>query len=435
MSSTIAPPFLADGIDLGPQASRANAEQTLIGTAILYPRDLPDVEDLDPGDFEDIRLGALWRVLCAMSHTREPINLPTVVEALPRIPQAERNGLDQESLADLVHIAQYGRIGYYATLVQAAAARRRLRIAAGRIAQMADAGLDPAVIVETARGEIDRAHTSTADVAVVQDRIGATITEWDQPTRTNPTPWPTLNAIIGGWRPGALYVIGARPGVGKTLAAVEAAIGLAATGPVAFSSLEMPEAELHARLVANLAHVSVARIDRRELTENDHRKINDARHRLALPISIDDRGLVTTTDIRSHARSLARRHGHLAGIIVDYLQLMTGPRGDRRPRHEVVASFSRDLKLLAKDLDCPVIALSQLNRGSTERADARPRLSDLRESGAVEQDSDVVLLLHEDEDDETHLSVHVAKNRHGARGDANLIRRGWYSQLTEHTWS
>ena len=157
-----------------------------------------------------------------------------------------------------------------------------------------------------------------------------------------------------------------------------------------------------------------------------------------LPVSIDDRPDATVWDVASHARLLARR-GPLAGVVVDYMQLMSTPRGERRPRHEVVAEQSRRLKVLAGTLDCPVIALSQLNRASQGRADLRPSLADLRESGAIEQDADVVLLLHVPLEggvpDQGRLDVLVAKNRHGTTGPVRLRRDGATATLDDLTWT
>ena len=155
-------------------------------------------------------------------------------------------------------------------------------------------------------------------------------------------------------------------------------------------------------------------------------------------MSIDDRSSITVTAIRAHARGLSRR-GQLAGVVVDYLQLMTAERGDRRPRHEIVADQSRQLKILAKELQCPVIALSQLNRASEQREGKAPTLSDLRESGALEQDADVVLLLHVPVDKADHmevpldhlLRVTVAKNRHGPVGRVTLARHGETATLLD----
>ena len=175
--------------------------------------------------------------------------------------------------------------------------------------------------------------------------------------------------------------------------------------------------------------------DRRQLTEQEWQRVSQARGRLsALHLAIDDRGAVRPVDIRSHARTLARR-GPLAGVVVDYLQLMSGAHGDRRPRHEQVAEWSRMLKLLAKELQVPVIALSQLNRASEARSDRRPTMADLRESGAIEQDADVILLLHVDEEaDATLMDVQVAKNRQGQTGALKLLRRGHVARLDNYEW-
>jgi replicative DNA helicase len=141
---------------------------------------------------------------------------------------------------------------------------------------------------------------------------------------------------------------------------------------------------------------------------------------------------VTITDIKRFARSVNRRKP-LAGLVVDYLQLMSQPHGDKRPRHEFVADMSRQLKIMAMDMQVPVIALSQLNRASEKRDDKMPQISDLRESGAVEQDADVVILLHREimGDNRGDLSMLVAKNRHGATGLAQMSFWGHYSKVLD----
>jgi replicative DNA helicase len=151
-----------------------------------------------------------------------------------------------------------------------------------------------------------------------------------------------------------------------------------------------------------------------------------------VPLYVDDRSGVTITDIKRFARSVNRRKP-LAGLVVDYLQLMAQPHGDKRPRHEFVADMSRQLKIMAMDMQIPVIALSQLNRASESRNDKMPMLSDLRESGAVEQDADVVILLHREimGDLRNDLSMLVAKNRHGATGLAQLTFWGHYSKALD----
>lgn len=413
----------------------AGPERAVIGMLLHDVRALDDTAELSPEDFRDMRLGALYRLITRMVAASEPVDVTTVLAALPQITN-EARGVDGNLLADLYTEAPVTQTAHhYARLVIDAATKRRLYGTARRIAQLSESADPAAELVEQARAELDAVHRDTGTTRVVADTIDETLNGQDAPATFIPTPWADLNNLIKGWRPGALYVVGARPGVGKTIVGVQAAIDLAARGGwVAFSSLEMPEVELHHRIIAQLAEVPIQRLDAHELTELDWQKIARVRDRLNLTIGIDDRGTVTVNDVRAHARTVARK-GRLAGVVVDYLQLMSNPRGDRRPRHEIVAGYSRALKLLAKELNVPVIALSQLNRASEARPDRRPTLADLRESGAVEQDSDVVLLLHEDEDDETAIDMLVAKNRHGAKGPVELTRRGWYARLDPRVWT
>jgi replicative DNA helicase len=198
----------------------------------------------------------------------------------------------------------------------------------------------------------------------------------------------------------------------------------------------MPEAEVHTRALAHESGVSLTKMDRRQLTPDDWTKVAQATQSLAvLPISVDDRSAVTVTDVRAHARTLHRRHP-LSVVIVDYIQLLSAASEDRkRDRHVIVGSFSRALKQLAMEMGVPVIALSQLNRASTARADKAPSMEDLRESGSLEQDSDVVILLHATEDDPSTLHLHVPKNRHGiADARLTLIRRGHIARLDNAAW-
>jgi replicative DNA helicase len=221
--------------------------------------------------------------------------------------------------------------------------------------------------------------------------------------------------------------------VGKSVIALQLAKALTAKGAVAFSSLEMSEADVQIRAVAADLRIDLARLMKRDLLATDWAKIRDRRAAWQnVPLYIDDNSGVTLTDIKRFARSVNRRQP-LAGLVVDYLQLMAQPAGDKRPRHEFVADMSRQLKILAMEMHIPVIALSQLNRGSTQRQDNMPQISDLRESGAVEQDADVVILLHREIMGETSgdLSMLIAKQRNGPTGFAALDFWGHYSMALD----
>lgn len=411
-----------------------DVERALVGAVLVRPKAIGDVE-VRPDDFADPRLGALWGLMLALDSEGTP---PGAVAVGANLHRLEVRGVDAVYLADLINGAELApTIPLYERKVVEGAVFRRLVAAGQRIVQLGTAAEgDPLELQETARAEVDAASRATATIRLIGEEIDDTITALaEQPNPAMSTPWPDLDYLIGGWRPGGFYVVGARPGKGKSILGLQAAIGLTEHGMVAFHSLEMPRAEVHNRAIAQIAGVSLTRLEQRALTDNDWDRVSAARGRFAaMPLAIDDRSAVRPVDIRSHARTLARR-GKVAGIVVDYLQLMTPARGDRRPRHEQVAEWSRQLKILAKEMECPVIALSQLNRESEARQDRRPLMSDLRESGAVEQDSDVILLLHVDEDeDPSVMHVLVAKNRQGQTGALRLNRRGDVARLDPYKW-
>lgn len=414
-------------------------ERALLGMALTSEKAYQDAEQVvDPADFSDPRYGALWGLIGRMSADGRPHGPVAVAGALKSIPEEMRRGIDAIHLSDLYGSAPVGSAAFYARQVAGEATRRRGIAAGTRIVQLfRDSDLDELPgVVEASRAEVDNAGKVVSDVKDFGDVLTRFLDSLEQPVTYVPTPWPDLNHLIGGWRPGALYVIGARPGVGKSVLGIQAAVGLAEHGPVALSSLEMTEDEVASRIVAQRANVPLGHLIDHEMTETDWRRIADAHGQMhALPVIVDDKSDVTPLNIRAHARTVKRRRGALSGIVVDYLQLMSSPRGEKRPRHEVVADFSRQLKLMAKELHVPVIALSQLNRKSAERHDARPSISDLRESGAVEQDADVVMLLHSTEDRPDVLEVGVAKNRHGVRGALSLTFEGAYQRATPLKWS
>lgn len=408
----------------------ATPETALLGIALTQPRALEEIEHLVPDDFEDEHAGAIWATIRKLSQQNRPHNVASV---------SAIGDHDRELLSDLAYSAPIGAAAdYYADLVERNATRRRLQQAGGQIAQLAtNAELDQiSSIVEVARKAVDDAARMTGTTPGINagDHFAQHLETLGKPIELTPSPWIDLDHLIGGWRPGALYVIGARPGAGKTLVGLQAAAGLQKTGTVLFSSLEMTRDEIQNRLIAQTASVSLKTFET-EMQDQHWRRIADHTDELAQSkLHIDDRAGVTTMDIRSTARSLARR-GKLSAVVVDYLQLMSSPRGDKRPRHEVVADYSRQLKLLAKELHVPVIALSQLNRESAGRGDGLPRISDLRESGAVEQDADVIILLHRDDNQLGTLNVGVGKNRHGATGKFELNFEGQYARATQHRWS
>lgn len=412
------------------------AEQSVLG-AMLMTRDAIDevTEILTPGDFYKPAHETVYGVIVALHRKGEPVDPVTVVAELQKRGELARIGGAPYIHDMLAGTPTASNVGYYARIVAKLATRRRVIQAGTRIVDLGYAGEDDDALVETARAEVDACGRSIGALHLVADTLAATIDSLESPEPPSvPTPWHDLNHLIGGWRPGGFYVVGARPAVGKSLVALGAALGLAHHGGVAWQSLEMPEPEVHERALSALSGVLLSKFKDHRLDQDDWAKVAPAAAQLAeLPISVDDRPSVTVTDIRSHARSLNRKHP-LAAVIVDYVQLMSAPRGDRRDRHVIVGEFSRELKKLAMEMRIPVIALSQLNRASELRQDKRPTMADLRESGSIEQDADVVVLLHVEEDDPTTLHAAVAKNRHGDTGTLRLLRRGHIARLDNYAW-
>jgi len=402
-------------------------EKSLLTEIMNRPAGLNEVEGLEARDFEQPRYGALWDLIQWLDAKRIAPSTIALSEHLHRI---DLPGCDVNWLAEIATAGHTRQpTGILGRMVRERADLRRLEQACMRGLQMTKAGGDPQELQEIVRSEVDAATRAVASVASVNDRIDATLASWESPQPASiPTPWRDLTEFIGGWRPGALYVIGARPSVGKSLMGLQAALDLSRYGAASFHSLEMPESEVHTRLISQMSLVPQTRIDRRELTAADWQKVMDARAQLAdLPLFVDDRATVRPVDVRSHTRSMARKRP-VAGVVVDYLQLMTPARGDKRPRHEQVGEWSRLLKMLAKEMNIPVIVLAQLNRDAAAPS-ARPTLAHLKASGDIEQDADVVILLHEDPNHPEDLLGILDKNRQGQKGEFMLTRRGHLARL------
>jgi replicative DNA helicase len=262
------------------------------------------------------------------------------------------------------------------------------------------------------------------------------------------TPWKDLNDIIGGWYPGQLIAIGARPGVGKSLMAENAVTDIARRGKRAlFCSLEMRQVEIMQRTMAWTAKVQLTKLRRGGgwLTEMDWAEINKAYPLIqSLPIDYVDDKRQTLDSIRAAAvesSRLARQEGQpFGGIVIDYLQLITTQaRGRDRSRQQEVGELSRGLKIMAGEFDCPVIICSQLNRASETRAGNMPLMADFREAGDIEQDCDVALLLHQQMEEDhrgrmvetDELDVIIAKQRNGPTGVVTLQKVGHYARLAD----
>ena len=415
------------------------AERYVLGSMMTSSRVLDDIVDVvTAADFDDPRHELIFSTILA-AHAQNAPRDPVAI--LDRLGSDARRVGGAPYLNECYQAPVTAANGdYFARIVADKAVLRRLQHAADRIRVMTEADGDLDEIVAAARAEVDAAaNRRTGDLVMLADSIWETISGLEEGTaKPTPTPWPDLDHLIGGLRPGALYVVGARPGRGKSVIGAMLALDTARRGKVAaVSSLEMSRAELNLRWIAQAGRVPMDRLMRPDdLTKDDYAAMGDVAQALSrLPIAVDDRPAQTLWSVRHHARSASRR-GELGVIVVDYLQLMLPPRTSRAQRHEQVAEMSRGLKILAKEMRVPVVALSQLNRKSEERDGKRPSMADLRESGAVEQDADVIMLLHRDEEQAPDvLEVDVPKNRHGRTGVLSLLWQGRFSRALPLEWT
>lgn len=319
-------------------------------------------------------------------------------------------------------------VGEHVRSIRDTAERRAVIAFSQRCQQLAHhraVGLDATQIVEQLRGELDvlsnatrRHKRSTVELGdLLHERAAA----YDEPTPPGmSTGWREIDRKLGGgvgMQPGRVYVIGARTGVGKTLVAINLAISAAhAKKRVAMFTLEMNRDEVGDRIIASAADIRLENLQSHRLDDQDRRNLAMVLDTYGGdPMTIDDSAVNTIAAIRSTCRDLTRATPPLGVAIVDYLQLIH-PADRKAPRQEQVSAISRDLKVMAKELRIPVVALAQLNREVESRPDKTPRLSDLRESGSLEQDADVVMLLHRKEEHQGTLTVNVAKNRSGPAG-------------------
>lgn len=242
----------------------------------------------------------------------------------------------------------------------------------------------------------------------------------------------SLDRSIGGFKDGALYILAARPAMGKTALALNIASAVSRTDPVAFFSLEMPKKQIGQRLLSSYSGVSVQSIDEARVKTDEIPRLFEASSQIKEnQLWVDDQAGSSVSYIRGQLRLLQSKKIQVRMVVIDYLQLMGGSKkGARRSREQEVSEISRSLKELAKDFNCPVICLSQLNRGVESRPNKRPLLSDLRESGSIEQDADMVLFVYRDEyyhpesEDKGLAEVIIAKNRSGRTGTTKLSFSG-----------
>jgi replicative DNA helicase len=425
----------------------------VLGAILLSDRTLYALvidEGLKPEDFYRERHRLIYEAMLGLYADNEPIDVLTVTEQLRTLGKLDDvgGGAAVDSLAGAVPAA--GNARRYAQIVREHALMRRLLGTTYEIqAQVLNNSALPREIIEQAeRAMFEVAHDDrTKDFQNVGTVLFAEIDKWQRQSSGitgTASGFHDLDEITGGFQPGNLIVIAARPSMGKSALVTNIAENVALhktdPRPVALFSLEMSEAELAQRFIASQASIRGDDLRKGRLKEERKwkRVLDVAEHFQRAPLYIDDSSDIGILEIRAKARRLHSQEsarGGLGLIVVDYLQLMR-PDGRTESRVEQVGQMSRGLKILARELNVPVIALSQLSRGVESRTDKRPLLSDLRESGQIEQDADLVVFIYRDEyyhpDDTEHpgeADLIISKHRNGGVGDVPLVFQSEYPRF------
>ena len=422
-------------------------EQAVLGSMLIDPECIKDVMDkLQPGDFYLRQNREIFEAIYSMFSYARPVDGITVAEEL------RKNGTYDEQttrryLAELMEITPTSaNVMEYVKIVRDKALLRGVAIAASEITAMVQEGIGTASdTLDAAEQKIFavRRGQSAQDMVPISrvlpdvlERLGE-MTESQDHMPGLSSGFSAVDAKITGLNKSDLLLLAARPGMGKTSFALNIALNVARSSrkTVAIFSLEMSAEQLVTRILSGEALVENYRLRTGNLRETDWQKIAAAASVLnQLDIRVDDNPMLSAADMNAKCRRL----DNLGLVVIDYLQLMTsaGDKGNRgENRQQVVSDISRMMKIMAKELNVPVICLSQLSRANEKREDKRPMLSDLRESGAIEQDADIVMFLYRDdyynEDSEKHNIAEciIAKNRHGETGKVELRWMPEYTQF------
>ena len=439
----VMPPYREESV-----ASRASdrtppqdmvAEQCVLGAMMMSKDAIADVvEVLRGGDFYRPAHEQIYDAIIDLYGRGEPADAVTVSAELGKRGELLRvgGGVYLHDLLQSVPVA--ANAGFYAEIVSEKAILRRLVDASIRIGQMSYAAEGEVVdIVDRAQAEVYGVteRRASEDYKSLSELMQATLDEMEAIESRGagisgvPTGFADLDDLTNGLHPGQMVIVAARPGVGKSTLALDLARSCSIKNNLAsvIFSLEMSQIEITMRLLSAEAAIPLSHIRGGKMNEQDWSRVSTKMGQVSeAPMYIDDSPNLTMMEIRAKARRLKQKHG-LKLVIIDYIQLMTSGKKVESRQLEV-SEFSRQLKLLAKELDLPVVALSQLNRGPETRNDKRPLLSDLRESGSLEQDADMVILLSRpdlyDRDSERagEADFDIAKHRNGPTGNDFLLK-------------
>ena len=424
-------------LKLLPQA--VEAEEAVLGAILVNPMSLGRiVELLKPESFYKPSHKIIYETMLELFRKNEPIDIVTVSEHLRNKENLEMVG-GRSYINDLaLNVVTTANIEFYAKIIQEKEIKRALINAGSEIVSMSYQNEDTNMVLDNAQKLIFNiaAQKDTSDLVAIQDLVVSSYETIEKRYNNKDelvgvtTGFYDLDNITSGLHKSDLIILAARPAMGKTAFALNLAQNVALKGKkgVAIFSLEMPKSQLVSRMLCAEAEVDSQRVRTGNLQPKDWEKLVEGMTRLSdARIYIDDTSGVTATDIKAKCRRLMMEEKDLGLIVIDYLQLMEGG-GNPNDRNQQISTISRSLKGLARELDVPIIALSQLSRGVESRPDKRPMMSDLRDSGAIEQDADIVMFIYRDEyynrdnvENKGKAEVIIAKHRNGSVGTVELL--------------
>jgi replicative DNA helicase len=432
------------------------AEQAVLGGLMLDNSAFDRVGDLlREEDFyrHDHRL--IWRQISRLIERSQPADVVTVLESLQTSGHAEEAGGLAYLNALATETPSAANIRRYAEIVRDRSVLRRLISTSDEIATSAlnPQGRDTRQLLDEAESKIfqiaEDGSRGEAGFQPLQDLLGKVVERIDELYNQDntsdvtgvPTGYVDLDRMTSGMQPGDLVIVAGRPSMGKTSFAMNIGehVAIEQQLPVAVFSMEMGATQLAMRMLCSSGRLDQQRIRTGRLIDDDWPRLTSAISKMQeAPLHIDESPALSALELRARARRLARQCGKLGLIVIDYLQLMSASTAGENRATEI-SEISRSLKALAKELDCPVIALSQLNRSLEQRPNKRPVMSDLRESGAIEQDADVIIFIYRDEvynpdsTDKGTAEIIIGKQRNGPIGTVRLTFVGAYTKFENYT--
>jgi len=422
------------------------AEENVLGAMLVNPLSVPKIAEILTSDmFYDPANGEIYTCIMELFNTSRPADIVTVSEALNTKGKLQQVG-GRSKINDLaIHVTTTANAEYYAKIVAEKASLRDLINAGSDIVEMAyEEGSTGEVLELAERAIFSIAQKRTkSDLVHIKDIVGESYEQIDARYHNSDqlsgvsTGFYDLDAMTSGLQKSDLIILAARPSVGKTAFALNIAqnVGVQSKKPVLIFSLEMKKDQLVKRMLCSQAEIDMGRLNSGRMQNKDWVDLSEAMGILSeAPIYIDDQPVLTITDLRAKCRKAAMKLGEIGLVVIDYLQLMEGTsKGSGNAdinRVNVISAISRGLKGIAREIDVPIIALSQLSRDIEKRQTKIPMLSDLRESGSIEQDADIVMFIHREDyygkenvevENRGKAEIIIAKQRNGQVGNIELL--------------